>query len=69
MLYKVLIHCTVIKNSCTRVTRWSTLVIKMGVVYVNVLRHLKEELAWVIGKWLWVNSNKMLFTTVIPLRN
>ena len=31
-----------------------------------VLRRLKEELAWVIDKWLRVNSNKM---SVIPLRN
>ena len=40
-----------------------------GVVYVNVhvLRHLKEELAWAIDKWLWVISNKMFFKTVIPL--
>ena len=40
-------------------------------VYMNVRasRHLKEELAWVIDKWLWVISNKMLFKTVIRLRN
>ena len=45
--------------------------VKVGVVYVNVcvLRCLKEELAWVIDKWLWVISNKMLFKTVVPLRN
>ena len=44
---------------------------RMGVAYVNVcvLRHLKEELAWGIDKQLWVVSNKMLFKTVIPLRN
>ena len=35
---------------------------------VHVLRCLKEELAWVIDKWLWVISNKMLFKTVVPLR-
>ena len=31
-------------------------------IYVNlcVLRHLKEELAWAIDKWLWVISSKML---------
>ena len=47
------------------------LVIKVGVAYVNlrVSRCLKEELVWVIGKWLWVISNKMLFKTVVPLRN
>ena len=44
---------------------------KMGVAYVNVhvLRRLKEELAWVIDKRLRAISNKMLFTTVVPLRN
>ena len=43
----------------------------MGVAYVNVhvSRHLKEELAWVIDKRLWAISNKMLFKTVLPLRN
>ena len=29
----------------------------------------KKELAWVIDKWLRVISNKMLFKTVVPLRN
>ena len=29
----------------------------------------KEELAWAIDKRLRVVSNKMLFKTVIPLRN
>ena len=36
--------------------------------------HLKEELAWVIDKWLWVIdkwlwviSNKILIKTVVPL--
>ena len=29
----------------------------------------EEELAWVIDKRLWVISNKMLFKTVVPLRN
>ena len=47
---------TVIKSSCTRVTIMCTLVIKVGVVYINVhvLRCLKEELAWSIDKWLLV---------------
>ena len=37
------------------VTRRSTSVIRVGVVYVNVhvLRHLKEKLASAIDKWLW----------------
>ena len=41
-----------------------------SVVFVNVcvLRRLKE-LAWVIDKRLWAISNKMLFKTVLPLRN
>ena len=39
---------------------------KVGLVYANIhiLRHLKEELAWSIEKWLWVISNTMLFKTV-----
>ena len=32
-------------------------------------KHLKEELAWAIDERLQVISNKMLFKTVIPLRN
>ena len=45
--------------------------IKVGVAYMNirVSKRLKEQLAWDIDKWLWVISNKMLFKTVIPLRN
>ena len=35
----------------------------------NVLRSLKEELAWATDKWLQVISNIILFKTVIPLRN
>ena len=59
------------KSSCTSVTRWSASVIKVGVAYVNIhiLKHLKEELAWAIDKQLWVISNKMIFKTVISLRN
>ena len=39
----------------------------MGMAYVgiHVSRHLKEELAWAIDKWLWIISNIMLFKTVI----
>ena len=29
----------------------------------------KRELAWAIDKWLQVISNKMLFKTVVTLRN
>ena len=41
------------------------------VAYMNVCvsKRLKEELAWAIDKWLRVISNKMLFKTVVPLRN
>ena len=48
-------------------TRWKASVIEVDVAYVNVciLRHLKEELAWVIDKWFRVITNKM---SVIPLR-
>ena len=62
---------TVVKSSFTRVTRQSASVIKTGVAYVNICvsRRLKEELAWVTDKWLWVISSKMLFKTAIPLRN
>ena len=36
---------------------------------VHVSRHLKEELAWAIDKWLQVISNKMLFKMVIAVKN
>ena len=40
-------------------------IIKVGMVYVHMNIHLsrclKEEVAWVIDKWLQANSNKMLF--------
>ena len=60
---------TVVKSSFTSVTRRSASVIKVGVAYVNirVSRRLKEELAWVIDKWLRAISNKMLFKTIVPL--
>ena len=58
-----------VKSSCSWVTRQWALDIKVGVAYVNihVLRHLKEELAYALDKWLQVSSD-MLFKTVIPLR-
>ena len=51
-------------------TRRSAQVIRVGVAYMNVrvLRHLKEELGWVIVEWLQLIIIKMLFKTVIPLR-
>ena len=59
-----------VKSSCTRVTRQSDSVIKVGVADVNarVSRRLKEELSWVIDKRLRLIVNTMLFKTVIPLR-
>ena len=67
MLYKVLIHGN---SSCSRVARRNASVIRVDVAYVNVcvLRRLKEELGWVIDKWLWLIINTMLFKTVIPVR-
>ena len=32
---------------------------------VRISRRLKEELTWVIDKWLRAISNKMLFKTVV----
>ena len=42
----------------------------LGVAHVNmhVLRHVKEELCWVIDKRLWLIINKILVKTVIPLK-
>ena len=59
-----------VKSSCTRVTRQSASVIRVGVVYVNlrISRRLKEELSWAIDKPLWLIINTMLFKTVIPVR-
>ena len=61
---------TVIKSSCTQVTRWSASAIRVDVEYVNVhvSRNLKEELAWAIDELLWLIINTILFKTVIPLR-
>ena len=41
----------------------------MAFMVVQVLRHLKVELAWAVDKWLQVISNIMLFKTVISVRN
>ena len=45
--------------------------IKVGVVYVNICvsKQFKERLVWAIDKQLWAISNKILFKTVLPLRN
>ena len=42
----------------------------LGVAHVNmrVLRHVKEELGWVIDKRLRLIINKILVKTVIPLK-
>ena len=41
----------------------------MAYMNVRVTRRLKEELAWVVDKRLRAISNKVLFKTVVPLRN
>ena len=40
-------------------------------MYIGVYlsKHLKEELVWATDKWLQVNSNIMLFKTLVPLTN
>ena len=70
-LYKVLIHCNSSQKQLYLSNEMSASVIKVGVVYmsIHVLRHWKEELAWAIDKWFQVISNKMLFKTVMWLRN
>ena len=40
----------------------------MAYVNVHVSRLLKEELAWVIDKWLRIIVNTMLFKTIILLK-
>ena len=40
----------------------------MAYVNVHISRRLKEELGWAIDKWLRLIINKILFTTVVPLR-
>ena len=44
---------------------------RVGVAYVNICisKCLKEKLGWAIDKWLRLIIHKMLFKTVIPLRN
>ena len=43
----------------------------MGVAYmsIHVSRHLKEELAWAIGKWLWVISNTNVIKNSYTIKN
>ena len=55
-----------VKSSCTRVTRQSASVIRVGVAYVNVRvsRCLKEELSWAIDKRLWLIINTVLLIIV-----
>ena len=58
-LYKPLL--SLLRSFKTKVTRWSTSVIKVGVPYVGrrVLRRIKEELAWATDKHLRV-INKII---------
>ena len=41
----------------------------MACVGVHISRRLKKELVWAADRQLQVISNKMLFKTVVPLRN
>ena len=56
-----------VNSSCTRATRQSASVIRVGVTYMNICvsRCLKEELSWAIDKWLRLIINTVLFITVI----
>ena len=57
VLYQSLLHLSQLLFSCTKVTRWSASVIKVGMVYVGVVhvsRYLKEELTWGTDKQLRV---------------
>ena len=44
-------------------TRWSTPVIKVGVVYigVHISRYLKESWLRAIDKWLWVIARRAMY--------
>ena len=64
---------TVVKSSCTRVTRQSASVIRVGVAYVNVRlpghdAFKRRARLGYIDKRLRLIINKMLFKPVIPLR-
>ena len=61
---------SVIKSSCTRVTRKRASVLKVGVAYINIYmsKHLKEELAYAIDKWFHIISFVPLYKMVILLR-
>ena len=58
----LLFSVTVVKSSCTFVMKQSTPVIKLGMAYMNihVSRHLKEEPAWAIDRWLQIISNNVV---------
>ena len=70
-LYKALLHFYNHLKQLYISKKWSTLVVKVGVVCVDIhiLRHLKQELVWATHKPLQVISNIMLIKTIIPLRN
>ena len=67
-MYKVLIHYN---SSSIWVTRQSTLVIKVGVVYVNihVSSHLKEELTWAIDKRPQIIGNTNVIKNSYTIKN
>ena len=71
-LVRVGYHCITLEFHYTDVTRQSTLVIKVCVmyasIYICVSRLLKEELAWAMHKRLLVVSNIIyLFETVLVI--
>ena len=39
-----------------------------GILECILIKVFKEQLVWVIDKWLQFTSSTMLFKTVIPLR-
>ena len=41
----------------------------MAYMNIHVSRHLKEELAWAIGKWLWVISNTNVIKNSYTIKN
>ena len=71
VLYKALIHCNSRQKQLYFSNKMELFSIKVDVAYVNVSvsKQLKEKLAWAIDKRLQIITNKMLFKTVIPLRN
>ena len=68
ILHQLLYTRDLLHNDQYSKCHYSASIINVSVSYVNVriLRHLKQEVAWAIDKWLRVISNTMLVKTVIP---